>query len=231
MQHSVRDPAVLDLQNVKMPRAGDRDMMGPWVTLYEDCPLWMRITDYSINQFHEHVHAPVQRDRRVPKHKRKHHYWTQEDRQYIYDKVIWGDVTMRECAATMGVSYHALKGAWGRLREAIQDGMYPEWTLPKGVTRRPIMKFPAKRWTEENREYIYQRHIWGPVTRREAAAHLGVSSMAIKSFIMYLRTDVRRGRYPGWRMPTKEEQLELTAQKWRSWQGIQMTENMGERWT
>jgi len=56
---------------------------------------------------------------------------TEKRRLYIYNNLIWGEVSLQTAASDWGVSKNAIKKAWIRTRAAIKDGLYPGWKLPE----------------------------------------------------------------------------------------------------
>lgn len=82
-----------------------------YITLYEECPYGMRLTDLGMNTRYYSI-VP----HRLPNHD---HTWTPEDQEYIYKNIIHGK-TRRSVAAThIGVTEHAVGNAVYRMRKRI----------------------------------------------------------------------------------------------------------------
>ncbi len=174
-----------------------------WVSLYPNCPQWMRIADQSINQYYS---PPVKLQVFNTQGKKSiFRHWGDKDREFIYKNLIWGDMPMSKAAEILGVSNDAIKNAWARTRARIMRGKYPGWTLPirrrSGQGSRGGGKGSCCRRTEKRRWYIYNNLIWGDVSLQTAADVWNVSPKAIKKAWIRTRAAIRNGVYPGWKLP------------------------------
>lgn len=174
-----------------------------WISLYSNCPQWMRITDQSINQY-----PPPSIKLQAFDAKRKKsiaRLWNDKDREFIYKNLIWGEMPMSKAAEILGVSNVAIKNAWVRTRARIVGGKYPDWKLPlrrqSGQGSCGGANSSCCRRSEKRRLYIYNNMIWGEVSLQTAAKVWNVSPKAIKKAWLRTRAAIRNGTYPDWKLP------------------------------